>query len=514
MNRFTKWMMALRPGHRQQGARLRAGYPAQQDQISAGHPFIPDVGREIRLQRLRNEVATLGAESFDEATDSPFDKRITEEGREWDSRLEQQHAEWLARASERLDQAETSQFKFQQLLDQDRLRLEHAETAVETAVLSLTGREPDPAGRPAQVITIVPENPPATHSQEAPPGEESTEAPGEVTERGQDWQAQRTGALVPVSSRVSRTELRQLLKPQDANRVPRWAEPGFRDGTLLAGRPRSTYIHVLALLLAAGADIGAFTQTVELVLPQSDLVVGVVVTGLTAVVLYIAHMVGVMLREGTASSKMPRARPQRLATSLRGAGIFICTAIWLAVGLLAFWVRYTVPLIGTAQIGSGGIGGGIGGGGIGSGGIGGGGIGGGGIGGGSVGGGAAASGATAGDKPLQAAAIFLGLYVATGVVAIVGAYFTHNPYRSGYAAAIRAYRKASKRMSASVERFGLAGAVYQGRQAEIKAAEQILAQAKTQNDAFTAQLKQTARIEIAGLAKDPAVTDAYFRPGP
>jgi hypothetical protein len=504
MNKFTEWMMSLRPGHQYGGAGLRNGYLAQQDRISAGNPFIPDIGREIRLQRLRNEVATLGAESFDEATDSPFDERITEEGREWDSRLEQQHAEWLARASERLDRAETTQLKFQQLLDRDRLRLEHAETAVETGVLSLTGREPDPAGRPAQVIRIVPENPSATHSQEAPPGEETTEAPGEVAEPGQDWQAQRKGALVPVSSRVSRTELRQLLEPQDANRVPRWAEPGFQDGTLLAGRPRSTYIHVLALLLAAGADIGAFTQTVELVLPQSDLVVGVVVTGLTAVVLYIAHMVGVMLREATASSKMRRARPQGLATSLRGVGIFICTAIWLAVGLLAFWVRYTVPLIGTTQIGSGGIGGG---------GIGGGGIGGGGIGGGSVGG-AAANGATTGDKPLQAAAIFLGLYLATGVVAIVGAYFTHNPYRSGYAAAIRAYRKASKRMSASIERFGLAFAAYQGRQAEIKAAEQILSQAKTQNGAFTTQLKQTARIEIAGLAKDPAVTDAYFKPGP
>ena len=95
--------------------------------------------------------------------------------------------------------------------------------------------------------------------------------------------------------------MRHLLDPSDASRVPRWGEAGFRDGTLLAGRPRSTYLHVLALLLAAGADMGAFVQVVELVLPDQDWLDWLVVSGLTAVVLYLAHMIGVMLREARAA---------------------------------------------------------------------------------------------------------------------------------------------------------------------------------------------------------------------
>ena len=278
--------------------------------------------------------------------------------------------------------------------------------------------------------------------------------------------------------------------------MPRWGDTGFRDGTLLAGRPRNAYLHALALLLAAGADIGAFTQTVELVLPQADWVVWIVVSGLTAVVLYIAHMIGVMLREANAASKSAEGHTDKGTARLwRGSAILACAATWLAVGVLAFWVRYTVPLVGTVQLGGGAIGSG----GIGS--------------GGAVGSGAT-SGATEGGKPLQAAAIFFGLYLATGIVAIVGGYYTHNPYRGRYAAALRAYRKAGGQMSTSIQQFGMAFAAHQRQQAEIDAAEQILASAKNQNKEFTDQLKQVARIEIAALIKDPAVTDAFFKPNP
>ena len=101
---------------------------------------------------------------------------------------------------------------------------------------------------------------------------------------------------------MSRAELRRIFEPRDARRVPQWAETGFRDGTLLGGRPRSAYLHALALLLAAGADIGAFTQVVEMVMTTSSgLTVFLVVAGLTAVVLYIAHMIGAMLRNATAT---------------------------------------------------------------------------------------------------------------------------------------------------------------------------------------------------------------------
>lgn len=483
MNKIMNWTAALRRGRRR--TRPPGGY-SEQDLKIAVEPFKPDLGQDGRLQRLRSDISRLGAESFDEATGHPFDEQITKEGEEWDSRLDQQHQAWKARASQHLDHAETIYCMFQQLLDQDRARLEHTEIAVETAVLALTGQEPELATRPTRVIRIIPEQSSTASSSDALPNPDSAGPPNDATAQAHD----RGQAVIP--SKVSRTELRRLLEPQDANRVPRWGDPGFRDGTLLAGRPRSAYLHALALLLAAGADIGAFTQTVELVLPQADWVVWVVVSGLTAVVLYIAHMIGVMLREGNAARKSTGGHPHEVTARIwRGAAIIVCTATWLAVGLLAFWVRYTVPLVGTVQVGGGGIGSG----GIGS-------------------GGGAASGATEGGKPLQAAAIFFGLYLATGIVAIVGAYFTHNPYRGRYAAALRAYRKASGQVSASIQQFGLAFAAYQRQQAEIDAAKQILASAKKQNMEFTDQLKQVARIEIAVLIKDPAVTDAFFKPKP
>ena len=491
MNKIINLIAALRYGHRRTQPPI--GY-SDQDLKIAVEPFKPDLGQDGRFQRLRNDVSRLGAESFDEATGHPFDEQITKDGEEWDSRLDQQYQAWLAGVSQRLDQAETMYCKFQQLLDQDRARLEHTEIAVETAVLALTGQEPEPTTRHARVIRINPEQSSTAFDSDAMPNPDLAASPGgataEANDRGQT--AAPDGPAVLLPSKVSRTELRRLLEPQDTNRVPRWGETGFRDGTLLAGRPRSAYLHAFALLLAAGADIGAFAQTVELVLPQTDWMVWIVVSGLTAVVLYIAHMIGVMLREANAARKGAEGHTHKgTARVWRGAAILVCSATWLAVGLLAFWVRYTVPLVGTVQLGGSGIGSG----GIGS-------------------GGAATSGATEAGKPLQAAAIFFGLYLATGIAAIVGAYFTHNPFRGRYAAALRAYCKASEQVSASIQQFGLTFAAYKRQHAEIDAAEQILARAKKQNREFTDQLKQVARIEIAALIKDPAVTDAFFKPNP
>jgi hypothetical protein len=241
---------------------------------------------------------------------------------------------------------------------------------------------------------------------------------------------------------------------------------------------------------------------------QQDWVIWLVVTGLTAVVLYIAHTVGVMLREARAGQGSSGGLGGRLAAWLgRRAAAFLCTLIWLALGLMAFWVRLTVPPPGTVQLGAGGgIGSGGGGGGGGIGGI-------GGIGsGGGTGGGSAASSAATTGHPAQAAAIFLGLYLATGTVAALGAYFSHNPYRGRYAAAIRAYRKASEAFAASAYQLGRALAFQDQQQTEIETAKQALAEARGRNRAFTERLKQSVRVRIAGLAKDPAVTDAIFRP--
>jgi len=504
MNRIVDWMRKLRLGNRHRRVELLGGHPGQNPRVPVER-FEADLGKDGRLKAVRDKVGQLGAESVDEATGNVLDTLITRQGRDWDRRLDQQYEAYRARATQRLDQAEAIAYQYKQLLEADHTRLRHAEAAVETAVLALSGHEPERMDGRVRPIRIVPEPPAAAPDAEAAPSsgtafddEGSSSRTRENPSR--PWKAsvsptppngaaasrdsERASFDGPASlrpSRLERFELRRLLEPQDANRVPRWGEVGFRDGTLLAGRPRGAFLHALALLLAAGADVGAFTQTVQLVLPQADWVALLVVFGLTAVVLYIAHMVGVMLREASAARDSAGNR-RRLG---RGLTAFVCTLVWLGVGVLAFWVRYTVPLPVAPQVGGCGV-----------------------IGSGSTGG-CSPSGAGHGHA-LQAAAIFLGLYLATGIVAAVGAYVTHNPYRGGYVTAIRAYRRASERASASIHQVGLALAAHQRQQAEIEAAKEILAQAKDQNNAFTDQLKQEALIEIASLLKDPAVTDAFF----
>lgn len=495
---------ALRRQRRDKRVGLLGGYPELSPDIPVEH-FEPALQEAERARQILDAMSILGAESVDEGTGHPLDNLINAQGDEWEYLLNQQYLAYVPAAGRRLGQARSVVAQYRQLHEQDQVGLRNAEIAVETALLALSGREPDLSAGPVQSSR------PARGSRLlAWPRAEPVAAGGlalaRPDEEGPGW-TESPAAVAPA--KVSRSELRRLAEPQDADRVPRWGEPGFRDGTLLAGRPRTAYLHVLALVLAAFADVGAFVQIVELAMPlQQDWVIWLVVTGLTAVVLYIAHTVGVMLREARAGQGSSGGLGGRLAAWLgRRAAAFLCTLIWLALGLMAFWVRLTVPPLGTVQLGAGGgIGSGGGGGGGGIGGI-------GGIGsGGGTGGGSAASSAATTGHPAQAAAIFLGLYLATGTVAALGAYFSHNPYRGRYAAAIRAYRKASEAFAASAYQLGRALAFQDQQQTEIETAKQALAEARGRNRAFTERLKQSVRVRIAGLAKDPAVTDAIFRP--
>lgn len=483
MNLIIRWIRAPHLRRRDKRVELLGGYPGRGPAVQIER-FEPALGEAERVQKILDGVTILGAESVDEATGDPLDNLINAQGHEWEHRLNQQHLTYRPAAKHRLGQAEAIVEQYERLYEQDMTRLHHAEVALETALQGLSGDEPQPAARRAPASRHAPASGGSAPGAETPRRRGLPAAPPDAGPA--DWRGSRAAFAPP---KVSQAELRQLLAPQDADRVPRWGEPGFRDGTLLAGRPRVAFLHALALLLAAGADVGAFVQVVELVLPlQQDWVIWLVVSGLTSVVLYIAHMVGVMLREAKAGSTGARGVAGRLGTWLgRRFAAFACSVIWLGLGGMAFWIRLTVPLTVTVQLGGGGIGSGI-------------------------GSGSAASGTTPGNHATQAAVIFLGLYVATGIVAAVGAYFTHNPYRGRYAATIRAYRKATERAAASAYQVREAWAIYEHQQAEIETAQTVLAEALVRNKAFTEQLKQTVRIRIAGLAKDPAVTDAIFGP--
>jgi hypothetical protein len=452
MMSFTERIAALRTLRRDKRIERLGGYPARVPELAA-LSFQPVFNHRERMRDVIDGVTRLGVESVDEGTHSPPDNLVSAGGREWQHRLAQQHHLYKEVAEERLTELRGIVQQYRLVYDHDLRCLEDAEVAVESAMQTLSG-EPIPW----------------------PPRPDS---PGVVAQAVHDAPA--PGADTLAAPRVSRAELRRILEPHDASRVPHWAETGFRDPTLLGGRPRATYLHLLALVLAAGADIGAFVQVIELVLTtQSVWTIDLVVAGFTAVVLYIAHMTGVMLRDARAKSTGTGNRVARLQAWLgRRVAAAICLVAWGGLGFLAWWVRTTVPLSQEGQVSVGAIG---------------------------------AGGNTSTQDPYthQSAFLFLGLYIATGIVAAVGAYFTHNPYRGRYVAALRGYRKATERAAATANQLGRAEASYQRQDRALRNAGDVLEGAQARDLAFTEQLKQSVRLQIASMARDPAVTDAIF----
>ncbi len=454
MRSVTRWITAQRTLRRDKRVERLGGYPARVPE-QAIVPFQPAFNHSERTREVAEVVARLSVESVDEATGSPPDNWISAEGHVWRQRLEQQYRDFQEAAEERLLELQgvVEQYRHQYALDM-RL-LQDAEVAVESAMQTLSGE------RPPESMTV--------------------RSPGRAPEPRAVWPGRPAGSDALAPPRVSRAELRRIFEPHDASRVPHWAETGFRDPSLLGGRPRATYLHLLALVLAAGADIGAFVQVVDLVLTnQSDWTIYLVVAGLTAVVLYIAHMTGAMLRDARAKPADPGHLGAKLRTWLgRRVAVGVCMVAWGGLGYLAWWVRTTVPLTPTSQFSTGTIG---------------------------------AGGTTATQDPhvYQSAFLFLGLYIATGIVAAVGAYFTHNPYRGRYVAALRGYRKAAERAAATANQLGRAEASYQRQATALRNAGDTLKSAQALDLAFTEQLKQGVRLQIAGMARDPALTDAIF----
>jgi hypothetical protein len=263
-------------------------------------------------------------------------------------------------------------------------------------------------------------------------------------------------------------DLHILLGPRDRRRFARWGDRGYSDPSLVAGRPRSTYVHIVALCLAALADIGAFFQIVELVMRQQQAyVVLLVVLGFTATVLYVAHATGILFRDRKAGAGWDsRILP------------YLCALIWLGLGLVAMEVRLRV-LAAPTQITF------------------------------TLGGTQSSSSETSTQR-FETAILFLALYVATGLVAGVGAYLSHNPLRESYTSAARAYRKASEQLAAIAFQAGASRARAHAYQAELDAAAQTLKHEVNARRALAEELKQEARVLVAQRLKDPAVTDAIF----
>lgn len=255
-------------------------------------------------------------------------------------------------------------------------------------------------------------------------------------------------------------DLQALLGPRERRPYAQWEDRGHSDPTQLAGRPLSSYVHVAALCIAACADIGAFFQIVELVLPNyTEGLILLVVFGFTATVLYMAHACGVLFRDLKAGAGwVNRGLP------------YTCALIWLGLGIAALVVRLQVLSIS-----------------------------------------ATVSFSLGGTQPSSASSIrygsailFFALYVATGLVAGVGAYLTHNPLRDSYASAIRAYKKANIRLAANTFQAHAAEGRCKTYRTELVTAKEILNHEVQIRIALAAKLKNFAAMQVAMLPKPPS----------
>ncbi|NKZ05270.1 hypothetical protein [Actinomadura latina] len=253
-----------------------------------------------------------------------------------------------------------------------------------------------------------------------------------------------------------------------------WGGADHADPVLLAGRPSTIYIYAVALLLAVIADFTAFYQVLELVMADLyEVLVFLMVAGFTGVVLALAHFAGQLFRDRRAGDAS--------ASSLVTHACLILA--WLALGALAFWVRYNTDAHADAGASSGL----------------------------SVSGTPSPSPAgSGGQSTLQGAAIFAGLYLGTGLVAMVGGYLTHNPLRDGFVRALRHHRAATETHAIASRRHEIAAAISEFRTAEIEAAERVVEESIRAHLALAEELKQVARLEITRRLQDVSATDNVF----
>jgi hypothetical protein len=115
-----------------------------------------------------------------------------------------------------------------------------------------------------------------------------------------------------------------------------------------------------------------------------------------------------------------------------------------------------------------------------------------------------------GQGTLPGAAMFAGLYAASGAVALAGGYLTHNPLRSSFAQTRRAHRSAARRHGNAGRRTRQAEAKRDFYIGQLAAAQRGRDEAVAARHAFAQELKQRARLELAARLRDISATDAFL----
>lgn len=221
----------------------------------------------------------------------------------------------------------------------------------------------------------------------------------------------------------------------------------------------------LLLLAAAGGDLASFYVTLAGMLTQSQAymvwVLTIAVTAAAVGVMHVAGRTARNLREGQGGLG-------RIALTLMVLG-------WLVLGAAAFYVRTQVSPPGSSTT--------------------------------DAAFGADPTAATTGDNPLLSALLLGALFIGSGILAYWLGFSDHHPR-------MVTYRKLRKRLAkqrtvtASAEK---AAAEADGKFAtakdEVRRTAQRAAAAQASIDAEIAELKELARIHVAGLIGDPAATN-------
>jgi hypothetical protein len=246
---------------------------------------------------------------------------------------------------------------------------------------------------------------------------------------------------------------------------------GYSAPALAAGRPIGGWVYVLALALAGGADLAAFHQVVALLMRrEADWLIWLLVAGFTAAALTLADVAGRLwrgIRAGDPQANLAAAR--------------LCAGLWLGLGAAAFTIRLLVRqdsaageplLVDQAQIGE----------------------------------------RTGFEVVTASALLFLALYLAAGMVALVGAYLTHNPLLHGYQRAKRAHRRAVRRLRRSAPAHERARQVLDDHLAAREWDNRARQAARDERFAQADELKRYAEALIAVGLQDPSATDAITGP--
>ena len=230
----------------------------------------------------------------------------------------------------------------------------------------------EPSGRGTDAARAAPARRPDPRTRQPRPAEPDPAEPSPIDVPAEPIRT-RTAIAAPTGRAAGRARRSAAARPRVRQRGRRVRAADDRDRLLVRARP------------GRRADVAAFHQVVSLVLrDQGDALVWLMVVGLTAIALTLAHFAGRLARDVTAGHGTATWKQ-----------VFACAIPWVALGLAAFAVRLIVADSSGGTTVDGTI-----------------------VGGGDVG---------TSARQASAAVLFLALYVGSGAVAAFGEFLQPQP---------------------------------------------------------------------------------------